>query len=246
MAPLDDVDRPEDLGVWAQHAEPDRGRPAVSIVIPTRNEAEHIAPVLERVLGYPGVEVIVDDGASADSTVEIAASLGARVIAGPVRRAEQMNLGSAKARGELVVFLDADTLLPENFTETVRNLRGIAGAFSFATDDDSTVMRVVSWWTNLRSRLFSLPYGDQAIFMRLRVFRAIGGFRPWPIMEDFEIIRRLRRLGRIELARESAVTSSRRWTRLGPWRVMVRNQLIVLLYLLRVSPERLARLYRSD
>ncbi|MEK7793478.1 MAG: TIGR04283 family arsenosugar biosynthesis glycosyltransferase [Candidatus Hydrogenedentota bacterium] len=246
MAPLDDVDRPEDLHIWTQHADPDPDKPSISVVIPARNEAEHIAPVLERVLTYPGVEVIVVDGASTDSTAEIAARMGATVIAGPICRAEQMNLGSARARGEFVVFLHADTLLPENFVEAVRNLQGIAGAFSFATDDGSTAMRVISRWANLRSRLFSLPYGDQAIFMRLRDFRAIGGFRPWPIMEDYEIMRRLRRLGRIEIVHPPAVTSSRRWIRLGPWRVMLRNQAIVLLYLLGVSPKRLARIYRSD
>jgi hypothetical protein len=120
----------------------------------------------------------------------------------------------------------------------------VAGAFRFATDYASPAMRVIAWSTNARARRLHLPYGDQGLFIRTKDFRRLVGFNEWPIMEDFDFVVRAKRRGRIALAGSPAVTSGRRWKRLGVWRTMVRNQIVVTLYYAGVSPEWLAQYYK--
>ena len=121
----------------------------------------------------------------------------------------------------------------------------IAGAFRLQIDGAGRWLRLIERVANLRARYLHMPYGDQAVFLRRETFESLGGFADLPIMEDYELSRRLRRRGRIELADASAVTSARRWQTLGPWRTTWINQMIVLGYHLGVSPERLARWYRG-
>lgn len=248
LAPLDDIDRPEDLAVWQRHAEPPPAKPFLSVIIPALNEADRIGPTLDALGKSDDVEAIVIDGGSTDDTAAIAQRHGARVFAGPRGRADQMNFGSAKAAGEVLMFLHADTRLPPGYGDHIRAglaaPRAIAGAFRFATDLDSPSMRLVERIANLRSRRLQLPYGDQAFFLRKETFRRLSGFKSMPLMEDFEFARRLKRHGRIAIVPATSTTCGRRWRELGVWRTTLRNQFIVLLYCCGVPAERLAAYYR--
>ncbi len=218
---------------------------SISVVIPALNEERRIAAALRRVLAADVSEVIVVDGGSEDRTAEIASDLGAIVLRTRANRGLQQNLGARRAKGEYLLFLHADTVLPRGFPEQVRKTLSSpevsAGAFRFRLDADGWQYRLVERVVALRCRLFRLPYGDQAIFMPAARFRRAGGFSDLPVMEDFDLIRRLQKLGRIELAAGSVITSARRWMRDGVWSVTARHQLCILGYYARIAPGRLAR-----
>jgi rSAM/selenodomain-associated transferase 2 len=223
--------------------------PRISVIIPTLNEAKSIASTLASVSGTPGVEVIVVDGKSQDGTVEVAKSCGAEVMTTCPGRAGQMNRGAARARGEFLLFLHGDTRLPMGFESHVYHAlaepRTVAGAFDLRIDAEGLGIRFIERVANVRSRRFGLPYGDQGIFLQAGLFRYLGGFPQMPIMEDFEMMRRLRRKGRIAIVPAPAVTSARRWRGIGLWRATAINYGIPIAYYLGVSPERLARWYRQ-
>lgn len=250
---LDDVDRPEDLDRLRndpRFADVFTGSPLVSVIIPTLNEAEVLPTTLERFRGVEGVEIVVADGGSHDATCEVAGEAGAAVIEVVGGRAAQMNAGAARVSGRYLLFLHADTLLPDGFADTVRrtldNPAAVAGAFRFRTDGSGLRMRLVEWGTNLRSTQGHRPYGDQGVFLEKRVFNELGGFADLPVMEDFDLVRRLRRRGRVVTVPDCVITSSRRWRRLGVLRTMLRNQVMILGYQAGVSSERLARFYRNN
>lgn len=218
---------------------------SISVVIPALNEERRIGSSLRRVLAAGVSEVIVVDGGSEDRTAEIAAGLGATVLRTRANRGLQQNLGARRAKGEILLFLHADTVLPRSFPEQVRKTLSSpevsAGAFQFHLDADGWQYRLVERVVALRCKLFRMPYGDQAIFMPAERFRQAGGFAELQVMEDFDLVRRLRRLGRVELAAGRAITSARRWMRDGVWSVTARHQLCILGYYARVAPGRLAR-----
>jgi hypothetical protein len=245
LDPLHDVDRPEDLPVWENAV---RQYPTISIIIPALNEEKMIGASLESTRNAFRVETIVVDGGSSDRTAEIAASRGARVVASPGGRARQMNTGAQAATGDLLLFLHADTLLPEGFDHQVRSTLlqpgVVAGAFRLGLDPSHRGLRMIERLANWRSRRFQLPYGDQAIFLKRDLFRDIGGFPEMPIMEDFELVRRLRHRGRVVIAPLAVITSSRRWLALGLWRATLINQAVIAGYYLGVSPSCLANWYR--
>ncbi|WP_373542616.1 TIGR04283 family arsenosugar biosynthesis glycosyltransferase [Chamaesiphon sp.] len=247
---LADIDRPEDLPLLAQ-----AGLGAkISIVMPALNEAGSIAKVLANIQPLPNVEVILVDGGSIDDTVAIAAGLGVKVLSAAKGRAHQMNVGAKAATGEILLFLHADTVLPLNFETMVRStfappLSGskpapVAGAFSLQIDNPLPSLRSIERLVAWRSRWRQMPYGDQAIFLTAATFWELGGFVELPIMEDFELIRRLQRLGQIEILAAPVVTSARRWLTWGVWQTTLINQAIVLGYLVGVPPARLASWYR--
>jgi rSAM/selenodomain-associated transferase 2 len=220
----------------------------ISIIIPVLNEANTMSAVLARLLDARSVEVIVVDGGSRDETVAIAQSLGVKVITAVAGRASQMNAGAAVATGEILLFLHADTHLPTGFETLVRqalqNARTVAGAFELRIDAQLRGLRLVERMVNMRSRFLSMPYGDQAIFLKAAVFHEIGGFPDLPIMEDFELMRRLKRLGGIMIVPAPVLTSGRRWQKLGVVKTTLINQLIIAGYFLRVPPAQLVRWYR--
>ena len=246
---LDDVDRPEDMGVCETAVPGEAALPdvEVSVIVPALNEAERIACALEVPLRTPGVEAIVVDGESADGTPAIAKTLGARVIASGRGRARQLNAGAAAARGDALVFLHADSVLPVGFEKHVKETLArpgvAAGAFRFKVDKPLPGMGLVERLVNFRGRRMQAPYGDQALFVRASIFREAGGFPEMPIMDDCAFVKRVRRLGRIAIAPAAVVTSARRWERLGVFRTTLVNQLVLVGYAVGVSPERLARLY---
>lgn len=221
----------------------------ISIIIPVLNEGKIIKATLDRLTQYPEVEVIVVDGGSQDETVAIAQPL-AKVITVKVRgRAGQMNAGAKQANADILLFLHADTQLPDNFvdlvTRTLRLNRTIAGAFTLKISGRGISLRIVELLVKLRSQLFSLPYGDQAIFITKDNFDKAGGFAELPIMEDFEFIKRVKQLGKIAIAPATVTTSGRRWQKLGVWQTTFINQLVILGYYLSISPTKLAEFYRS-
>jgi rSAM/selenodomain-associated transferase 2 len=250
LTPLPDIDRPEDLPLWCQShgpvlpTDPD----TVSVIVPTWNESANIKATLAPLLGQPGVEVIVVDGQSDDETVSIARNMGASVYLARDGRGSQLNLGASIARGEYLLFLHADTILPTDFARRVRehlsrpNVAG--GAFSFDVDDRTAVPSIIRYATNARSRWFSLPFGDQAMFARASSYWKGGGCPNWPILEDVALASGLARQGRLAIDPAAVITSARRWKRLGPWRTWWINQMVLLGYFLGVSPQRLAAYYR--
>jgi len=225
----------------------DRKTSPISIIIPTRNEAAALAATVAAA-SQPSVrEILVVDGDSHDGTREVAAQLGARVIASPPGRARQMNLGAAQAQGEILLFLHGDTLLPPGFSNeviTILERPGVAaGAFRLAIDLPGTSLRLVERAVTLRSTLLQLPYGDQAIFLYRHQFLAAGGYPEEPLLEDLLLIKRLKQSGRIAIAATAVLTSGRRWQRLGVAKTTLINQLIILGYLLGVPPRRLRGWY---
>lgn len=219
----------------------------ISIIIPTLNEAKNI-PALRPLLGKVS-EVIIVDGGSNDATVELAGELGMTVLSSDRGRGAQLNSGAAYASSDILLFLHADTQLPEQFPKLVRdclaNPKVTLGAFSLAIEPSSTLLQMICSGANIRSRLFQLPYGDQSLFIQRAQFMELGGFPELPIMEDYLFVKRARRKGKISTLPHTVTTSARRWQKLGPIRTTLTNQLMLAGYSLGVSPERLALFYRS-
>ena len=221
----------------------------ISIIIPTYNEADRLAELLKGLLLLPGAEVLVVDGGSNDNTVGLATALGAKVLKSPPGRAVQMNTGARVARGDILLFLHGDTRLAPGFADQVRGVLSqpgvAAGAFRLVIDGNGVGLRIIEWLANIRSKVLQMPYGDQAIFVRADLFCSVGGFPDLPIMEDFELVRRLKRKGAIKILPFAAQTSPRRWRELGLLRTTVINQAIIIGYLLGVNPQKLAEWYSS-
>lgn len=224
----------------------------ISIIIPVLNEATIIKKTLGQLTQYSGIEIIVVDGGSRDNTVAIAKS-SANIVkvmtAIGKGRAGQMNAGAELAQADILLFLHADTQLPANFIElvskTLKQKRIIAGAFELAIDSSGIPLRGIEILVKMRSRLLSLPYGDQALFISKQAFIQAGGFADLPIMEDFEFIQRVGKLGRIAIAPAAVTTSGRRWQKLGVWQTTLINQLMIAGYYLGISPAKLSKFYRS-
>lgn len=246
---LTDIDRPEDLPVWT--AAQKKNCPVLSIIIPVLNEASSLGSVLQSLQGSDdaSIEILVVDGGSLDSTVEQALQLGITVLRTPPGRALQMNTGAKAASGEILLFLHGDTRLPPHFLalvqQTLAHPNTTAGAFELGIQGHQWGLRWVEWGVKWRSRLLQLPYGDQALFLTAHTFRQIGGFAELPIMEDFELVLRLRQRGTIRIVPASVFTSGRRWQKIGILKTTVINQLVIVAYLLGISPHRIARFYRS-
>ena len=248
---LEDVDQPEDLWAWdqSQFQRVMNFIPGnISVIIPALNEADNIAETLLSIGQGNTIQVVVADGGSQDNTVSIAESLGAKVISVQPPRSKQMNRGAATATGDVLLFLHADTRLPKNFDRLILDSLAqpgvAAGAFALGIDAPTPALRLIERIANWRSRFLRIPYGDQGIFMLSRVFHEAGGFSDLPIMEDFELIRRLRRKGDIITLSASVLTSSRRWQNLGILKTTLINQLVVIAYYMGIPPKTIARLYR--
>ncbi len=242
---LDDIDTPADLTAFAPAGCHGPRPPRHSVIIAARNEEQYIAAAIASARERHDAQVIVVDGGSTDRTREIAADMGAQVLQSPANRAVQLNLGANAATGTILVFLHGDTTLPPGWSAMVRAaLRrpGVAaGAFRLGIDGGERRFRLIEAMANLRSCLNGLPYGDQALFVRRGDFLETGGFGEMPVMEDYEWIRRTRRLGRIAIAGASVTTSARRWRQRGSFRLTVAHQAMILGYHLGVPAERLAK-----
>jgi rSAM/selenodomain-associated transferase 2 len=214
------------------------------------NEARYIKETITHLQKSDQVEIVIVDGGSRDNTVQLARSLGARVLSTEASKSVQMNNGAAESTGDVLLFLHADTRLPDNFDAKVMAAANrkdfCAGAFSLGIDSDARGLRFIEQVANWRSRFFQMPYGDQALFVCRDLFNEIGGYPDFPIMEDFELIRRLRKKGKITILSDSVCTSPRRYLNFGILKTWFLNQIIIVAYYLGISPDRLACWYRRD
>lgn len=218
----------------------------VSVVIAALEEEERIGATIDAAFAAGAAEVIVVDGGSTDATAAIAAARGARVATGECVRARQLNRGADLARHDVVLFLHADTLLPRGAADAVARAVDagfVFGGFRLAFAEPG--LRHVAFMINLRTRITRAPWGDQAQFARRETFARAGRYADLPIMEDYELARRMKRAGRVALLPLTVITSGRRFLRKGVLRTTALNWLIIASYHLGVSPERLARWYRE-
>jgi rSAM/selenodomain-associated transferase 2 len=223
--------------------------PDLSIIVPVLDEEAGIAGTLHALepLRARGAEVIVVDGASRDRTVAIATPLCTKLIVAPRGRASQMNAGAAAARGKALLFLHADTRLPESADRLV--IEGLAasgrawGRFDVRIEGRHPLFPVIAAMMNLRSRLTGIATGDQAIFVLRDSFAAVGGFPEIPLMEDIALSRRLKRLSRPLCLAARASTSGRRWENHGVVRTVLLMWRLRLAFFFGAEPATLARIY---
>jgi len=221
----------------------------VTVVIPALDEARNLARLLPDLRArWPDAEVVVADGGSADDTAAVVARhAGVRGVVAPRGRARQMNAGARAGTGDALLFLHADTVLPDGALQAIAGAladRGVVGGrFDVRFDSPRVVMALVAAGMNRRSRLTGIATGDQAIFVRRRVFDAMGGFPDIPLMEDVEFTKRLKRQGRLACLRLAVTTSARKWEREGAIRTVLLMWTLRLLHLGGVTPARLHRWY---
>jgi len=217
---------------------------SISIVIPVLDEADHIGSLLKRLPN--GLEVIVVDGGSKDSTVDLAFSLGYKVISSARGRAIQMNAGAAQTKGEVLVFLHADCMLPRDFDReiSVFSFSDRAwGRFDVRIDSQHVMFRIIERMINLRSRLTGICTGDQAIFVRRSAFEAIDGLPVIPLMEDIDVSKRLKKLSRPYIINSPVQTSARRWLKGGIFKTILMMWRFRFVYFFGASSESLAQEY---
>jgi rSAM/selenodomain-associated transferase 2 len=219
----------------------------LSVIVPTLDE-EAALPAALAAARQPGVvELIVVDGGSRDRTCEIARALADRTLSSARGRAHQMNEGAAAARGDVLLFLHADTRLPPGYAAAVAAAlaapRVVGGRFDVRLDAAGLAYGLIGRMISLRSRLTRVATGDQAIFVRRAVFERLGGFPAVPLMEDIALSRGLKRAGALACLRETVVTSARRWERDGVVRTVLLMWLLRAGYYAGIAPARLARMY---
>ena len=226
----------------------------ISVIIPTLNEQTVLVQTLQHTATLGFSEVIVVDGGSTDGTLQSAEAFCAgtddvRVITAPRGRARQMNGGARAGQGETLLFLHADTRLPvgaERCIESALSDPGVVGGrFDVRFDSPSLWGRLISSLMNVRSRLTGISTGDQAMFVRRRVFEQLGGFSDIPLMEDIEFSMRLKRAGRIAALNATVTTSFRRWETQGPLRTILLMWTLRFLYWIGVNPVRLSLWYKA-
>ena len=247
---LPDLDTPEGLPeIQGGPFLNDMPRPIISIIIPTLNEAENISETI-RCAQADSVEIIVSDGGSRDATRQTARRQGARVICVEGGRGAQQNEGAKRARGQILLFLHGDTRLPKHFSRDILTLLAVpgasAGAFRLGISGSRRAFALVEFFTHLRSVFFQLPYGDQGLFMRKDMFNGAGGFLNIPIMEDYALVGALKKKGRVLIAPSAAITSGRRWEKMGCLKTLAINQLMIMGYHLNVKPKTLETLYKRN
>ncbi len=216
---------------------------SLSVIIPARDEQDYIGSTLDRVFTRPVHEVIVVDGHSSDQTVQIARSHGASVISAPPGRGGQQHAGASAATGDTLLFLHADTLLPKRYDRLLARVLAregvVGGAFGLKIDEAGKSYRFIERAVDWRSHLWQMPYGDQGLFMTADAYHRAGGFPDSPVMEDYTLVRRLRRLGRVAISPAPVLTSARRWRHYGVWRMTLINQLTLAAFHLGASPARI-------
>lgn len=222
-----------------------------SIIIPVLHESKIINGLLDslrRLETDKLVEIIVVDGSPTQDTLQVISDETIQRYSCHARRARQMNLGAAHASGDILIFLHADTLLPADalvmIQENLQNPQLVGGAFSLQIDSHQFLLRMIAVYSTLRSRITRAPYGDQAIFLRKSYFDSIGGYQDIPLMEDVELMRRIKKnKDDIIILPTVVVTSDRRWDQEGLLYTTLRDTLIIFLYWCGMPAEKLARFY---
>jgi len=229
------------------------GHPDISIIIPVLNESEGINEVVGRIRSIVSgnvAEIIVVDGDPAGSTIHALEDERVIKTLSEKGRAVQMNKGAALASGGILLFLHADTMLPQNalvsIAQCMQDSRYVGGAFDLGIRTSRKIFMITERYVALRTRLTKVPFGDQAIFLRREYFERIGWFKPIPVMEDVELMARIKKRGdHLCIIPEKVMTSDRRWEKEGVLYATFRNWVLQLLYLAGVAPERLSRFYKS-
>lgn len=222
---------------------------SLSIIIPALDEAGNIAQLLAHLqpLRRRGVEVIVVDGGSADGTASLAGAGTDRVLVSAPGRARQMNAGAAAARGEILCFLHADSLLPENadglIIDGLSRGRRSWGRFDVHIAGSHPMLKVIAWMMNRRSRLTGIATGDQGMFVTRSLFEAAGRFPEIALMEDIALSRQLKKYSAPLCITHRITTSGRRWEQHGLWRTMLLMWRLRLAYWLGADPDKLALRY---
>lgn len=227
---------------------PPSAAPGIAVIVPVLNEAGTIEGQLAALRGQGFAEILVVDGGSTDVTADLVRAAGGpvRLIEAARGRAAQMNAGARAARAGVLLFLHADTRLPDNAAARIRVALHAGrpwGRFDVRLDGAHPLLRAVEFLMNWRSALTGVCTGDQALFVERAVFESLGGYAAIPIMEDIELTRRLKRIARPARIREPVVTSARRWRQRGVVRTILSMWRLRLLYRLGVPAERLARHY---
>ncbi len=225
-----------------------------SIIVPVLHEADRINSLIEHLHtleGEPDYEIIVVDGSTTKDTINAIKDENVICVTANKGRAMQMNAGASIARGEILIFLHADTKLPSNalikIDELLRNKKLVGGAFDLQIDSESIFLKIISYTANIRSRFTRVPYGDQVIFMRKDYFHKIGGYKEIPLMEDVELMKRVKTVGgAIYIFKDKVLTSARRWEKEGFVRTWLRNHTIRLFYFLGVDTHKLEKLYYKN
>lgn len=222
----------------------------VSVIVPTLNEADNIVTTLAPLQPWrqQGHEVVIADGGSQDETKALAHPLADQLIHAPRGRANQMNAGASASRGELLLFLHADTRLPAGALPAMLRAMETAswGRFDVRLSGSHPLLRMIEFMMNLRSRITAIATGDQAIFIHRALFERIGGFPELALMEDIAMSRELKRHGRPCCIRERVITSSRRWENNGILKTVWLMWNLRLAYFLGADPRRLAHRYRNE
>ncbi len=227
-----------------------RGAKLISVIIPALNEAQNIVETLKRLqaMRARGHEVILVDGGSRDATASKAAPLVDSVVHASAGRARQMNVGAAKARGDILWFLHADTLADENadclISDAVLKQDRRWGYFHVRLSGHHPPLRMIETCMNFRTRFTAVATGDQGIFVKADLFHAVDGFADIPLMEDIEISQKLKQLGRPARIADPLVTSSRRWEKNGVITTILLMWRLRLAWFLGANPEKLARRYQ--
>jgi rSAM/selenodomain-associated transferase 2 len=229
----------------------ENNKPDYSIIVPVLNEEDGIQSLVQHlkdIAAGESVEFIVVDADPAGSTINKIQFGEAVKLLSPRGRGIQMNRGADAARGAVLLFLHADTFLPQNALGHIKKAliddTCVGGAFDLGIDSGRILLRLTAWCASLKHRMTRVPYGDQTIFIRSDYFHDIGGYREAPLFEDVELMRRIKKLKKkITIIRHSTITSPRKWEEGGALYTILRNWTLQALYLLGASPEFLVKYY---
>jgi rSAM/selenodomain-associated transferase 2 len=218
----------------------------ISIIVPIKNESPDVAERFRRFLVPRETEILIADCGDCPETSRAFEAIGARTVEGEGSRGRRLDRAARQARGDILYFVHSDSLPPENALSLIAGTLAtgaVAGAFSLAYEETTPALSWIAWWANLRSRLLGLPFGDQGLFCRREAYEESGGFRDLPVCDDVDIVRRVKRVGRLVILPEKSVTSPRRYRQNGSLRQVLRNWRVLAGYFTGVSPEKLERWY---
>ncbi|MFZ3101691.1 MAG: TIGR04283 family arsenosugar biosynthesis glycosyltransferase [Desulfitobacteriaceae bacterium] len=219
----------------------------ISVIIPTYNEEKVIGQLLTSLISIPSLEIIVSDGGSQDATRSICEGLAVKFISSSLGRGAQQNAGASMAAGDILYFLHADSILENRVIDEIRQAveqGGAWGCCTLAFNAKGLFFKYLAWISNLRAKYLSVCFGDQGIFCTTELFLAVGGFPSYPIMEDLNLSKQLRKVSRAKVIHAKIVTSARRFTQGGSWRTLLRMQVLQLLFHLGTNLDKLASMYR--